>query len=89
MPNDKREQVALQCAAVAHLAQALAGVRSDYVALVRSGALDQLLDQLGAETAQQMEMLGDILNGMDAVADDDEWLTPVFAEAQRLWPVTA
>lgn len=86
--SDKREQVARQCEAVAHLASNLAGVRRDYAKLIRSGAVDDLLELVGAETARQMEVLGDELNGMDAVDKDDESLAPVFAEAQRLWPVT-
>lgn len=84
--STKREQVARQCEAVAHLASNLAGVRRDYATLVRSGALEELLDRIGAETARQMEVLGDELNGMDAVNEDDASLAPVFAEAHRLWP---
>jgi hypothetical protein len=83
--DEKREQVALQCAAVAHLAGVLAGVRKDYAALIRGGRMDDLLDSVGAETAQQMNLLGDILNGMDAVAEGDEWLTPIFEEARRMF----
>jgi hypothetical protein len=84
--NNKREQVALQCEAVARLASDLAGVRQDYAKLIRLGLVDDLLDLVGRETARQMEMLGDELNGMDAVGEDRTSLTPVFAEAQRLWP---
>lgn len=44
----------------------------------------------GARTACQMEILGDILNGMDAVDDaEDGWLSPVFEEAHRMFPVAA
>lgn len=81
----KREQVVKQCRVVAHLAKALADVHADYVTLLESGA-PLPLDVVGARTARIMETLGDVLNGMDAADDDDDWTAPVFAEAQRLWP---
>jgi hypothetical protein len=84
--SDKREQVARQCAVVVALADRLGGVRKDYEKLVRGGYVDDLLDMIGSETSRQMELLGDVLNGMDAVDQDDEWMTPVFEEARRRWP---
>lgn len=84
---DKRTQVVAQCRAVSALCTRLATVSNDYATLISSGRLEELLDIVGARTAEQMEILGDILNGMDAVAPGDEWMTPVFEEAQRLWPV--
>jgi len=85
----KQEQVAAQCKVVAALCERLAGVSKDYAALIEAGSLTDLLDMIGERTAAQMEMLGDELNGMDAVsADEDDWMTPIFEESQRLWPVT-
>jgi hypothetical protein len=84
--EEKRKQVANQCRVVAHLATVLAGVRADYVKIIESGHMDRLLDQIGDETARQMEDLGDIINGMDAVDEEDEWENPIFKEAQQLWP---
>lgn len=56
-------------------------------AVVHMGKMDQLLDIVGQRTAHVMNVLGDILNDMDAVDDDaDGWMEPIFAEAQRLWP---
>lgn len=81
-----RKQVALQCRAVAWMASALAGVQEDKGALFEAGHLDELLHVVGEQTAEQMEILGDILNGMDAVSDEDDWLTPVFEEAHRRFP---
>lgn len=87
--DEKREQVAKQCEAVAHMATALARVRTDYAKLLRAGQMDNLIEMIGPATARQMETLGNILNGMDAVdPKEDAWLGPVFAGAQRFWPVT-
>ena len=83
------EQVADQCAAVAHMAKSIAGVYSDYAEAFRTGHLDKCAPQVGKRTAELMERLGDILNGMDAVTEEDDWITPVLEEAQRLWPDVA
>lgn len=90
MSEEKREQVAKQCEAVAHMATALAKVNADYARLLRAGHMDALIDIVGQRTAGLMEVLGDILNDMDAVdGDEDDWVGPVLAEAQRLWPSAA
>jgi len=86
MPT-KQEQVAAQCNVVAALCERLAGVSRDYAALIERNSLTDLLDMIGERTSAQMEMLGDELNGMDAVsAEEDDWMTPIFEEAHRLWP---
>jgi hypothetical protein len=82
----KQDQVAAQCRVVAALCERLGGVSKDYAMLIGSGALRDLLDMIGERTAAQMELLGDELNGMDAVGEEDEWMTPIFEEARRLWP---
>lgn len=83
---DKRKQVEMQCKAVAHMATAIATVYGDYVTIFETGNADRLIDQVGKRTASFMETLGDMLNATDATDETDEWLTPVFEEAQRLWP---
>lgn len=84
--EEKREQVAKQYEVVAHLATALASVHTQSVLAIRSGALDSLLDQQGSRSASIMEDLGDILNGMDAVDDDeDSWTAPIFSAAQKMF----
>lgn len=87
---EKREQVAKQLDVVAHLATVLAGVSKDYARIFREGPnnITELIDQVGDRTAFQMEALGDMLNNMDAVSDDDKWTAPVFQIAHRLWPQT-
>jgi hypothetical protein len=83
---DKRTQVAMQCAAVRHLAAVLADINGDYARLTAAGLNDRILDIVGRRTANLMETLGDILNGMDATDEADAWLRPIFEEAHRLWP---
>lgn len=84
--EEKRKQVAAQCRAVAHMAKALAQVHSDKAIIIDHGPYSPI-DFVGKQTAHLMEVLGDTLNGMDAIdPDEDDWMTPVFREAQRLWP---
>ena len=86
MSDDLRKQVALQCKAVAHLATALAQVNLDCAKMFEDGAAESLIQPVGKRTAHLMEVLGDILNGLDATDEADAWLAPIFEEAQRLWP---
>jgi hypothetical protein len=83
----KREQVSNQCRAVAHLAASLAHVHEDLAHIFRSGGpQDDILEMNGQRTAELLEVLGNILNGMDAVSDDDRWIDPIMVEAHRVWP---
>lgn len=86
MSDEVREQIIQQCKAVAHLADALSQVHTDYANHVVSAYPADMLDMVGRRTAHFMEVLGNILNGLDAVDEADEWLDPVFKEAQRRWP---
>lgn len=86
MDDAKMKQVADQCRAVRHMAEALAKLHDDYAIMFDSGAAENLVDQVGKRTAGLMETLGDILNGMDAVTEEDDWITPIMHEAQRRWP---
>lgn len=84
--DDKRKQVAAQCKVVAHLATAIAGVYRDYEKMFEAGIAESLIEPVGKRTAALMEKFGDILNGMDAVTEDDDWTAPVFEKAHQLWP---
>lgn len=87
--DPRRKQVADQCRAVAHLAKALAEVNEDWARMFADedcSGPDALVETIGDRTARHMELLGNILNGMDAVDEADEWMDPVFQEAHRLWP---
>lgn len=85
MTDEKRDQVAKQCDAVAHLAKVIADLHVTLAGIVRSGKSDALLNWTGQRTASLMENLGDVLNGMDSVTEDDAWMEPIFKEAQKRW----
>lgn len=84
--GDLREQVGAQCNAVNHLATAIAQLYGDYAKIFHDGSAERLLEQVGKRTAAFMETLGDMLNATDSYSEDDDWLEPVFKEAQRRWP---
>lgn len=86
--NEKRRQVADQCRVVAHLAKAIWEVYSDKARLFASESKgpDDIVDLVGKWSAGHMEKLGDILNGMDAVEEEDDWTGPIFEKAHRLFP---
>lgn len=88
MIEDKRSQVADQCKVVAHLAAVIAKIHSDHEKVFRGppSGIDEIVDIIGENTARLMEMLGDILNGMDAVTDEDNWTHPIFLKAQEMFP---
>ena len=86
MSEDKREQVAKQCEAVAHMARALAETHTGHAEMLRGGYGGDITEIVGQQTAHLMETLGNILNDMDAVDDTVDGLSAVFQEAQRLWP---
>jgi hypothetical protein len=78
-------QVADQCDAVAHMAEALARVHRDKAKMFRQGILSEIIAMNGEETAGYMEWLGETLNNMDATDEkDDAWLAPVFERAHAL-----
>lgn len=85
----KLDQVALQCRAVKHLCLSLVEVYEAHEHLFSEHHAGHALlaDMIGDRTAALMEHLGEHLNGIDAVDKDaDEWLEPVFREAQKRWP---
>lgn len=88
--EEKRLQIADQCKVVAHLARALADISGDYEKMMRddacAGGMDNIADIVGNRTARHMNVLGDILNGMDAATDEDEWTAPIFERAHTMFP---
>lgn len=84
---NRMRQVQDQCKAVAHMARALAEIHDARVELFASSDVTMgLVESIGRRTADLMEVLGDILNGMDAASEEDEWIHPIMKEAQRIWP---
>lgn len=81
-----RNQVADQCRAVAHMAEALAELHIVLAPLVAAGHSDGILYIQGERSASIMEQLGDMLNGMDAVDDKaDGWIFPIMERANRIF----
>jgi hypothetical protein len=83
---NKREQIVQQCVAVRHMARTIADIYGDMAILFAEGRAEKISEIVGSESAALLETLGDILNGMDAVTEDDEWIDPIIEEAQRVWP---
>lgn len=83
-----RAQVAAQAHVVAALARNLAGVHEAHAEILEAGPCS-LVTMWGVRSAALMEKLGDILNGMDAVSEEDAWMQPVFQAAQTLFPTTS
>jgi hypothetical protein len=86
--DEKFHQVERQCAAVAQLATNIARIHDDYAKMFKANldAIRPITDEVGKRTAAFMELLGDMLNGMDAVDADDKWMDPIFDKAHELWP---
>lgn len=74
----KNQQVSDQCRAVAHIAKTISDVHCDLAKVYAQPGSDTLLNVVGRLTAERMETLGDMASGMDIVAPEDEWLTPIF-----------
>ena len=75
------EQVADQYKVVAALAANLKEVHEQLEPTIRQGMLGSIRDIQGERSAHIMEVLGDILNEMDAVAGEDAWMNPIFEKA--------
>ena len=77
-----------QCRVVAHLAQEMAGLHTELAAAYSGspGAAGDIVSIAGPRCAAIMEALGEMLNGMDAVPDDNEWTDPIFRASQARWP---
>lgn len=86
--EEKMSQVANQCKVITHLAKAIAEIHIDYEKLFRDhpSNMDQIVDVVGERTANLMEVMGDFLNSIDAVTDDDDWTHPIFIKAQEMFP---
>lgn len=87
----KADQVAAQCRVVVHLCEVMIDLyrmHGDLFGQHVAGHLP-LVDMLGTRTAALMEELGDHLNGIDAVSDEDEWVNEVYRVAHEMFPLAA
>jgi hypothetical protein len=84
----KRAQVSAQYRAVAYLAQIITEVHLDQVDITAAGKVDKLLTMRGVRSHRLMNELGDILNGLDGVEDDDDWVAEVFDTARAMFPLS-
>ena len=66
---------------IAHLAKNIMGVSMDKAVLMAEGhwPMHEFTVSLSYNA---MNALGDILNGMDAVTEEDAWMNPVFERAR-------
>ena len=85
---NKRQQVLEQHRAVAALARGIIEITEGKIPAIEGGHMDELLDMLGNRSAMWMEDFGDLLNGCDAVTEDDDWMEPIFLKAQEMFPQT-
>ena len=86
-PAKTPQQIADQCRVVAHLARQIAAIHEQAGPCHAAGRMSPfMLDVVGNRTAQLMEVLGDALNGMDAVDESDAWTDPIFRVAHATWP---
>ena len=83
---NKRQQVLEQHRAVAALARGVIEITEGKIPAIEGGHMDELLDMLGNRSARWMEDFGDLLNGCDAVTEDDDWMEPIFLKAQEMFP---
>lgn len=86
MDKAKQEQVIAQLRVVRHLSNRLAEISDDYMKIMASENSADILDIVGNRSACQMEVLGDMLNGMDAADENADRFYPIFDKAQEMWP---
>ena len=77
------EQTAQQYKAVIHMAKSLLIVHEQTLPLIPAQSRG-IMELQFFRSAEIMEMLGDTLNGMDAVDEEDAWMDPVF-EVRNEW----
>lgn len=73
-----------QCRAAAHLSGILEKIYTAQAEILISGR--GLVDYMGGCSAGALEVLGDLVNEMDANNEDDEWIDPIIEAAQVRWP---
>lgn len=81
-----RKQTSLEHQAVAHMARNLAEIHDELAALTSAGHFDEsLLELQGRRSWRLMEVLGEALNEMDAVTEEDmAFVSPIFEAGRQM-----
>lgn len=90
--TDRQTALVAMCMEVARMAENIAGVNWELAVLnaAHPNSDEGFVDYVGRLAHKRMEMLGDILNGMDAVmAEDEERSKPIFEMARKNFPLQA
>ena len=86
MTAELRAQVLAQFDVIRALCSIITETHANLATLVPTGAVDDLLKIWGRWSADLMEHLGDVCNGMDIVEAGDGWMGPVFKTAHSMFP---
>ena len=80
----REEQVAAQYRVVAHMAEALADIHIQTIPLIEGGSLGVSLNIQAERSAKLIEVLGNILNSMDAIIpEQDAWMYPIIESSRE------
>ena len=66
---------------IAHLAMNILSLSMDKSVLFATGHWPSIHEFSARHAYDVMNILGDILNGMDAATDEDKWMEPIFERA--------
>src|SRR4051812_40714364 len=85
---EKIEQVKAQYRAIVQMAREIADLHEEIVERIPQH-IGQVLDVVGPQSARFMEDLGDMMNALDIVEKEDDWMQPIFERAHELYPAKA
>ena len=89
MGNNNSDQAVAQCRAIIHMASVLADIYRRHATMLDSNSdINPLLfETIGNSSRRMMNSMADILNGIDAVTEEDmkRWGL-VFARSQEVFP---
>lgn len=82
-----RHQVSSQCDVVIAHCEYIAHAFRIWQAAVSAGAPDEITHEIGARSAQMMEMLRKLRTEFGQLDATDEWMEPVYNHARDLFPI--
>jgi hypothetical protein len=71
-----------QFRAVEHLAKVVAELHGPHMTAISSRGV---LELQSVRAYEIMEWLGDLLNGMDGIIEDDSWVDPIFERSHKIY----